>query len=104
MPDRLEQTPIVSRPAAEEPRCPYALVAGVVGGDPVVGLIVGRVAEVVEFDADEEATGGDGVDLVVDAMLGAEGREATGPVGCYGVGGESGRGKSEWRCVVVVGC
>lgn len=92
MAHRLKAAAIIRGPAREEPRGPDPRNARIIRRDPVLDVVVGRIAGVEEFDADEEATGGYAVDLVVDPLLRREGGEATGPVGRHGVGGEDAGG------------
>lgn len=97
------RAPIISATAGEKPRCPDASVAGVVGGNPVDDVVVGGPAGIEELDADEEATGANGVDLVVNTLLGADEGEAERPVGRHGPGGEDGGSESVRFGDVVVG-
>lgn len=90
MPDRLERAAIDVFSALEEIRRPHPGVAGVVRGHPVEAVVVGREADIVKFDADVVSAWLDGVDLVVDSLLGAPQCEAARPVESNGPFGEHG--------------
>ena len=90
MPDRLKRAAIGIFSALEEIRRPHPRVAGIVRGDPVEEIVVGREADVVEFDADVVSAWLDGVDLVVDSLLGALQCEAARPIEGNGPFGERG--------------
>jgi hypothetical protein len=103
MPHRPVRAAIIGTATGKEPGGPDAGIASVIGGDPMQDIIIGGPARVEELDADEEASGGDGVDLVVDALLGVEEGEAQRPVRRHGVGGQDGGRQGVGVADVVVG-
>lgn len=102
MPDRRIEASVIAAAAEKMPRRPHAWIARIICGDPVEDVVVVREARVVELDADEKSSSGDGVNLVVDTLLRVEGGGAAGPVRSDSVSGENWRGKSVWLGVVVI--
>ena len=103
MPHRGIQPPIIGTATGKKPRGPHARIPRIIRGDPMQHIIISGPAGVEELDTDKVAARGDGVDLVVDALLGADEGEAEGPVGGHGVAGEDGGGEGVGVADVVVG-